>query len=272
MSLDAIMAKVVVPFVRSSVEYRSLLYRGAPEDLRVFRSEAKCISAEVESRACGEGDPAIEECTQEVFDCARERRLFDDWIATTVGATGEVEEIRHDDTGTFSQSVAQTDGATFSLSGRMPRQEEGSPEVCTALAGAKSIEDGTSWRAEDPQHEGDDGCLRSGDERWPVQVTRANPRERWAQAGRTGSAEGTVSTNEAAAEIWRAIEKKVEQVGHRTTRTILAVSVGIPGFHGLRHVVEEFRRAYGPRLKEQVTFPEVWLVGYTPETTYRVHP
>jgi hypothetical protein len=60
-----------------------------------------------------------------------------------------------------------------------------------------------------------------------VQVTRVNPRERWAQAGQTGSAEGTVTTNQAVAEIWRAIEKKLEQFGHRTTRTILAVSVGV---------------------------------------------
>jgi hypothetical protein len=272
MSLDAIMVKVVVPFVRSSVKYQSLLYSGASEDLRVFRSKRKSSNAEIESRVCGEGDPVIEECTLEVLDCARERRMFDDWVATGWSATGAVEEIRHGDTGMFSESRARADRASFSLGGRMPRQEEGSFEVCTVLARAKSVEGGQSWRAEDPQHEGDDGCLSCGEDLTPVQVTRANPQERWAQAGRSGSAEGWVTTHEAVAEIWHAIEKKLEQLGHRRTQTILALSVGMPGLHGLPHMVDEFRRTYGPKLQEQVTFPEVWLVGYTLETTYRVHP
>jgi hypothetical protein len=254
------------------VKYQSLLYSGAPQDLRVFRSQRKCVGAQIQSRACGDGDSAIEECTEEVFDCARERRMFDDWVATGVDAAGEVVEVRHDDTGTFSESMAQVDGARFSLSGRMPRQEEGSPEVCATLARAKSIKEGKTWTAENPQHEGDDGCLRCGEEVSTVQVTRANPQERWAQGGRTGSVEGTVTTNEALAEIWRAIEKKLEHLGNRRTRKILAVSVGIPGLHGLPHIVKEFRRVYGLRLQGQATFPEVWLVGHTLETTHRVHP
>ncbi len=272
MSRDAIIGRVVAPFVRSATNYEEFLHEGTPRDLRVFRSERRCIDLDIKKRVAGAGDPAIEDCTAELLEYARGLRILEDGVVTTPGPTGEIQHIIHQDTGAFSESRVQADAVTFSLSGRMPRQEEGSAEVCTALAEAKSTREGTPWVAAGPMHDGDDGCVMHGNELWAVQVTRANPEPRWAQAGRYGTVEGDLTAAEAAAEIWQAIQNKLHRLAGPQTRTILAVSVGMPGLHGLPRVVEEFRRVYGPKLREQVTFPEVWLVGYTPETTHRVHP
>lgn len=158
MSLDAIIGRVIAPFVRTSTNYEEFFHEGTPQDLRVFRSERRCIDIEIERRALGEGDPAIEECTSEVFEYARSRRMLEDGVETTPGPTGEIQYAMHQDVGAFSESRVQVDGVTFSLSGRMPRQEEGSPEVCTALAHAKTVREGKSWVAEASRHDGDDGC------------------------------------------------------------------------------------------------------------------
>jgi hypothetical protein len=154
----------------------------------------------------------------------------------------------------------------------MPRHEEGADDVCAMLADAKSRVEGKRWTAKPAEHVADDGCLRCDPEVMPVQVTRVGPAERWAEAGRTGIASGTLTTKEAADEIWQAIERKLERLGRQATRAILAVSVRQPGMHGFAQIVEEFRRIHGAKLQTQVAFTEVWLVGYGAEMTYRVHP
>jgi hypothetical protein len=196
----------------------------------------------------------------------------DDYYRQTKNGMGDVDQAEHGDGPMRTRSEATQDGARIEMSGRPPQNEDGVRGVCVRLAQAISVRTGEVCIA-DPEkplgpEDGVDWYLKSkrGDV-WGVQVTRVGSRSRWAQSARGERVAEEIPTPDAASEIWEAIERKLSFRGG-----ILALDIGQPGLHGFRATLEAFREKYGRDVQEQVRFTEVWLVGYSPETTLRVHP
>ncbi len=95
------------------------------------------------------------------------------------------------------------------------------------------------------------------------------PKTRWEEVAHGKEISEDLAWNDGAAEIWAAIARKLT---HAWRGGILAVSVGQPGMHAFRQTVQAFRRTYSPRVREHVQYSEVWLVGYSAETTALIHP
>jgi hypothetical protein len=196
----------------------------------------------------------------------------DDYYKQRTDDAGDIVEIEHGDGPMRTRSEASASGARIVMAGRPQQNEEGVLGVCTCLAEAIKEKTGEDWSAdaEKPRSPegGVDWYLRSRQGGvWGVQVTRVGASKRWARSARGERVEGEISTADAAAEIWEAIERKITFRGG-----ILALAVGQPGAHAFRATVDEFQRKYGRKVQERVQFSEVWLVGYSPETTVRIHP
>lgn len=197
-----------------------------------------------------------------------------DYSRENANSLGDVTHIEHGDGPMQTHAEARAEGAVFQMSGRPPQAEEGTKEVCIRLARALTCRTGHIWKAEEDAPSGPergiDWFLRDADGvRLPVQVTRVGRRERWAAIASRGSVRGTATAAEAAADIWEAIERKMPT---QDAETVLALNVGQPGYYGFSSVVDEFRRRYDCDLRKGITFREVWLVGYSLNTTCRIHP
>ena len=195
-----------------------------------------------------------------------------DYVRQVLNGQNEVQHSSHGDAGMVTSSDQTDDGIQIRMAGRPQQNEDGVHQLCVRLALAVSLRDGGDWRADDhPPHgpeTGTDWSLRTaqGGE-WGVQVTRVGKTQRWETLANGRHVLELLSTSEAAAEIWDAIERKL-----RTKGGILALSVGQPGAHAFAGVIDEFRRAYGALVRASVRYSQVWLVGYTLETTVRLHP
>ena len=171
-----------------------------------------------------------------------------------------------------TRSEATGWGARIVMSGRPQQNEEGVRDVCVRLAEAISVRTGEYWQPDEKEplgpESGVDWYLRSSRGNvWGVQVTRVGLRSRWARSGRGERVAEDFLAADAASEIWEAIKRKL-----RVRGGILALNIGQPGMHSFRETLEAFRAMYGRDMQEQVRFSEVWLVGYSPETTLRIHP
>ncbi len=196
----------------------------------------------------------------------------EDYYKQRTDAAGDVAEVEHGDGPMRTRSEATDSGARIVMAGRPQQNEEGVGDVCVRLAQALNDRTGEDWRAdaERPRglENGVDWYLRSSRGGvWGVQVTRVGAANRWARTARGERVAEDLSSADAAAEVWEAIRRKIAVRGG-----ILALAVGQPGAHAFRATVEEFQRRYGREVREQVRFSEVWLVGYSPETTVSIHP
>lgn len=161
----------------------------------------------------------------------------------------------------------------FQMGGKPPQNEDGSQRVARQLADALAMRDGKPWTAAataptGPERGIDWNLIDSSGVERPVQITRVGPSERWSRI-RTNAVRGTVTVSQAAQEIAGAIRRKVPS---QDARTILALSTGQPGYYGFTDVIAEFKRAWLPQLASSLRFAEVWLVGYSAETTFAVWP
>ena len=77
-----------------------------------------------------------------------------------------------------------------------------------------------------------------------------------------------MAAHEAADEVWSAIERKLVR---QDERTLLALVIRHPGFHGFSDVLSEFHRRYDARLERDVRFTQVWAVGYAPTLTHLLY-
>lgn len=181
---------------------------------------------------------------------------------------GEMHHINHADGGLNTHAVRTDTGGRVELSGRPPQNEAGARRVSELLADALTRETGTVWKA-DPEgppsdHLDVDWYIRCPPRNyWAVQITRAGSEERWRRIGRGERLIHDLPSAEGAAEIWAAIERKRHHRGG-----ILAIDVGPGGAHAFRQITDEFIRVYGTGLQDMDDrFGQVWLVGYTAETT-----
>jgi hypothetical protein len=186
--------------------------------------------------------------------------------------TGEVRHLQHNDCGFVTVSEAMSSGDfRFEMTGRPPQNEQDTESIGKTLAEALSRADGRLWLAdsEGPEHEeGIDWYLRSGNDVLPLQVTRVVSQKRWDSLGASGEVEGKASASEGAAEIWAAIERKLLR---QDERTVLALIIRHPGFHGFSEALAEFHDRYDARLQREVRFAQVWAVGYGPDLTHLLY-
>lgn len=195
-----------------------------------------------------------------------------DYYSQDVDAGGAVTSTQHGDVAMRTHSEATPAGIRLRMSGHPAQGEFGNRAVAETLAAAMMHRSGVSWVADaEPPSRTDtevDWFLRA-DRRGVcgVQITRVGPRERWAAVARGGRLDEEISADEAADEIWQAIVRKSHVRGG-----ILALAVGQPGGHAFPDVLDSFRRLYAARVPSSVGFTEVWLVGYSLETTVRIHP
>jgi hypothetical protein len=208
------------------------------------------------------------------YDAATDSIVPDDFYRESRNSNGDVVSMIHADGPMVTSAEVLDDQAMFKMTGRPPHKEEGTKEVCIRLAEALSHATGKIWTAEDnaPQgpERGVDWFLFEADgQRKPIQVTRVGPRSRWQKVGSTGTATGIDSADEAAADIWAAIERKLIT---QDPGTILALHSGQPGHYGFPTFVESFQRTFESQLINLVKYSEVWLVGYSVKTSYRLHP
>jgi hypothetical protein len=198
--------------------------------------------------------------------------MGDNYYRQEKNAAGEVVEQQHGDVAMFTRSEATDIGARIDMSGRPKQGEEGVHGVCVRLANALSARTGETWTA-DPAgpvgpEDGVDWYLRSGfGGVWGVQVTRVGSRSRWEQCATGKPVAEEVPAAVAALEIWEAIARKLKIRGG-----ILALDIGQPGMHAFGRTLEAFRDVYGEDTHARVRFSQVWLVGYSLETTVRLHP
>jgi hypothetical protein len=187
---------------------------------------------------------------------------------------GGVEHVAHGDgpMETWAQIEESTD-ISFQMSGKPPQNEEGNQRVARQLADALTLRDNARWT---PDRSAPSGPERGID--WnlfdprgavrPVQITRVGSPERWSRA-RTSGVTGAVTLSQATEDIAQAIRRKLPS---QDARTILALSTGQPGYYAFTEVVTAFKRTHLPQLTPSLRFAEVWLVGYSLESTISVWP
>jgi len=204
------------------------------------------------------------------------RMCADEIVTGTIGRrpdTGEFVYQQHTDCGFFTQADAESSGDfRYEMAGRAPQNEQGVREVCITLAQVLSNEEDVNWTADALRTEGldiwTDWVVRNGPIALPVQVTRVALQHRWGMLGAGGRVDGIASASDAAAEMWAAIQRKLPQ---QDDRTLLALDIRHPGFHGFPAALNEFRRVYGIHMERQVRFCQVWAVGYAPELTHLLY-
>lgn len=195
------------------------------------------------------------------------------FLRETKDDQGHVRQIDHIDGPMFTSTHLQDDDtATFTMAGKPPQNDEDEYPVCVTLAEAITKTTGEQWEADPKRPDCDrepwiDRYLNGPRGRVPVQVTKAGTERDFWQVGSTGRATGTASPANAAAQVWAAIERKISK---QDRDSILAVSVRLSGVHGFKPMVDEFRRTYGDQLGQRVGYAQVWLVGYSLDTTCRV--
>jgi hypothetical protein len=187
---------------------------------------------------------------------------------------GEVRHIAHCDAAFHSITDLSDDVADFRMHGPPHRGEYGNKEVCVMLAQAITFVTGTVWSAD--QETPSDGrpwvdwiIRNENGQSWDVQVTRVGLEALGSALGAGKDVSGRQTFSQAATEIWPAIERKLSS---QDPRTILALNIRYPGSHGFEPVVETFWQTYRTELQRRVRFAQVWLVGYTLETTFCIHP
>lgn len=163
----------------------------------------------------------------------------DDYKEGTNG-DGEIVRMEHGDGPMTTQAELEGTRASFGMSGRPQRNEEGTKEVCVRLAEVLSQRTRELWKADDHEplgpESGVDWVLVNADGRTqPVQVTRVGHGSRWREIGKTGIAKGTAEAWEAAEDVWRAIEgKRLAQ----DPDIILALHGGQPGYYAFPNFVD----------------------------------
>jgi|GEM_PF-6248533 len=186
---------------------------------------------------------------------------------------GNVTEVAHSDAGMETSAKIDESRVAFAMSGKPPQNEQGNQRVAQLLSEALSERDRAQWTA-DPSPPPSQDCWVDWNLKdpartvWPVQITRLGPTDRWAQVRGTGVA-GALTAREAAKEIAVAIQRKLPA---QDPRMILALSAGQPGFCIFAEVITEFRLVYLPDLRPLLRFAQIWLVGYSLETTIVVWP
>jgi hypothetical protein len=196
----------------------------------------------------------------------------DDYYKQRADDAGDVVEVEHGDGPMRTRSETTDGGARIVMVGRPQQNEEGVRDVCMRLAEAIGRQTGEDWHAdaERPRgpEDGVDWYLRSSRGGvWGVQVTRVGAADRWARSAGGERVTEELLTSDAAREIWEAIRKKIQ-----IREGILALALGQPGAHAFRATLQELQRKGGRSMQEQVRVSEACLVGYSPETTVRIHP
>jgi hypothetical protein len=186
---------------------------------------------------------------------------------------GEVARVEHADQGMHTSAEIEGDDVSYTMAGRPPRGEQGNNLVAEMISAASSKQFGGDWKAHPTAPEGPERGVdwyieQAGEEAVGVQVTRAGPSQRWAESQGNGT-DGVLRIDDVAAEIADAIEKKLNA---QDPLVILALSIGQPGVHAFQDVVQAFRATYLPMLRPRIRFAQIWLVGYSLETTHRLWP
>jgi hypothetical protein len=101
-----------------------------------------------------------------------------------------------------------------------------------------------------------------------VQVTRVTPENLYARTAFYGKSEGNASQAQAADELIKAVKRKIRS---QDQNTILALSIGQPGYHAFPPMVNAFIRRFQQELSPHVKYRQVWLVGYSLDTTIQIH-
>jgi hypothetical protein len=179
--------------------------------------------------------------------------------------TMELNQLHHTDAALITKSDADSPTSRFEMEGRAPQNEEDTQEVAITLADALSKLQKRRWVADGhkpEREEGFDWFLRCDNRILPIQVTRAVDQSRWDTLGATRQVAGDVSAEQGAAEIWVAINRKLQT---QDSKAVLAVNVRHPGFHLFPSILAAFEQTYGPMLPGLIQFKEIWVVGYEPE-------
>lgn len=200
-----------------------------------------------------------------------------DWDAfhptdsTTVRKTEDasVTDIDHCDAPQSSVTRAGAGSVDYSIEGPAPRNEEGTLKIARIVAARWSADSGILWHAEpyDGREVGVDAHVVSSQGRRAVQVTRVLDPLLAKALNTAGTAQGQVPAAEAAHQIWLAIERKKIAAA---PEVVLILDARHPGLHLLTSVIEEFTQRFGSRLLREITYGEVWLVGFEPYLCVRL--
>ena len=201
-------------------------------------------------------------------------RTASDSVATpdrtdvTLETSAGVASAHRSSGGTPEASASDVSGnsVTIEVTGRPPRQEDGTPDTASRLLTALKAR-GATWteafdlaKAQGRPENGEDAELRHADpkRRLPIQITRAE-QTIWNELGRHGVVTRTCTFEEAADLLWKALTHKripPDQKGG----LVLALDAATPAAFAMRPVIDALLKRHDP---SQLGFFAVWVVGPT---------
>jgi hypothetical protein len=155
------------------------------------------------------------------------------------------------------------------MSGRPPRNEEGTQEAASILVSRLKERDGIPWSAlQKPKHEhGVDWFATAGSQKLNIQITRPAPESLWR---RLFSGEATLNESDFVQTAIQAIYDTINRKKYGTsTDIILGIAADLTPQYGSPAVAENFIALHGSWAASR-GFQEIWLIGPTTHHCYRL--
>jgi len=157
---------------------------------------------------------------------------------------------------------------TFSTERRSRHGEEGVEQICAILI-ERLNQSGPHWeQPKRPRREGGVDCEASdGEEVLKIQVTRAEPSQRfWQKLSTAGQVAGCSTVDDSTDILRAAIDRKSVSASNDVVLALDATDT--PGF-AFQAVTDSFRKRHGP-WAAHIGFKQIWLVGPTARLTERL--